>query len=154
MGIVYLLTLLPEGRNPDPALVAEFNRTIDVEYDRIRDFLILHYHANQRGDGDLWRHCREMALPDTLTAKIERFRHRGHVATYRDGLFGAPSWQAVFVGQNLAPVGHDRLADRLPAADLSQRLASLRADIDAGVQSMPAHDDFIRGYCPADMLSA
>ncbi|RHW17229.1 tryptophan 7-halogenase [Sphingomonas gilva] len=154
MGIIYLLTLLPGGRRPDPALVAEFNRTIDVEYDRIRDFLILHYHANQREDSELWRHCREMALPDTLTAKIERFRHRGHVATYRDGLFGAPSWHAVFVGQNVVPQGHDRLADRLPSADLVQRLRSLRADIEAGVQAMPGHDEFVRGYCPADPLPA
>ena len=27
----------------DPRLAGEFNRMIDVEYERVRDFLILHY---------------------------------------------------------------------------------------------------------------
>ena len=154
MGIAFLLTLLPSARQVDPALVREFNRNIDIEYDRIRDFLILHYHANQRDDSELWRHCRTMALPDSLRAKIERFRHRGHVHAYRDGLFGPPSWQAVFVGQNIVPTGHDRLADRVPDAVLATRMHALHADIAAGVAAMPAHDAFVRDYCAANDVRA
>ncbi len=150
MGIAFLLTLLPDGPEIDPALAREFNRTIDVEYDRIRDFLILHYHVNQRDDGDLWRHCREMTLPDTLVDRIERFRHRGHVPAYRDGLFGPPSWHAVFVGQNVVPRAHDRLADRLPDAVLAERMVELHADIAEGVAAMPSHAGFVDDYCPAD----
>lgn len=150
MGIAFLLTLLPTSRRVDPALSTEFNRNIDVEYDRIRDFLILHYHANAREDGQLWRHCREMTLPGSLQAKIERFRHRGHIHAYRDGLFGPPSWQAVFVGQNIAAVGHDRLAEVMPEAVLRDRMRALHGEIKAGVAAMPSHADTVRAYCAAD----
>src|SRR3546814_15044388 len=43
MAIMHMLTLLPSGPGIDPALPAELNRVMDIEYDRIRDFLILHY---------------------------------------------------------------------------------------------------------------
>ncbi|WP_174278948.1 tryptophan halogenase family protein [Sphingomonas bacterium] len=150
MGIAFLLALLPDAASArDPALASEFNRTIDIEYDRIRDFLILHYHATERTDAALWRRCGTMALPDSLADRIARFRHRGHVPTYRDGLFGAPSWQAVFVGQNIVPTGHDRLADRMPDERLRLEMEALRADIAAGVADMPAHAAFVRSYCAA-----
>src|SRR3546814_15860280 len=73
---------------------------MDIEYDRIRDFLILHYIANEP-DAPLWERVTTIDLPDTLADKIDRFRHPGHVQAYRDGLFGPPSWQAVFVGQGI-----------------------------------------------------
>ena len=149
MGIAFLLTLLPQGRVPAEALVAEYNRTMDIEYDRVRDFVILHYHAMQRSDSELWRYCREMTLPDGLAEKIARFRHRGYVQPYRDGLFGATSWQAVFVGHNILPARHDRLADRMPAAMLHERMRAVREEVDGYVATMPAHDAYVRGYCRA-----
>ena len=150
MGIIFLLSLLPDRAiRDDPALAREFNRTMDIEYDRIRDFLILHYRATERDDSPLWRHCRTMPLPDSLADRIKRFRHRGHVPDYRDGLFGPPSWQAVFVGQNVVPTGHDRLADRMPLERLRCELDALRVEIAAGVADMASHADFIGGYCAA-----
>ncbi len=152
MGIAFLLTLLPDNSGIEPALMREFNRTMDIEYDRIRDFLILHYHANQRTDSDLWRHCRDMTLPDSLIDRIERFRHRGHIHNYRDGLFGPPSWQAVFIGQNVLPERHARLADRMPESRLIERMNALHDEIADGVATMPSHDEFVRGYCAADSV--
>ncbi|RYD43597.1 MAG: tryptophan halogenase, partial [Sphingomonadales bacterium] len=131
-----------------PALPAELNRVMDVEYDRIRDFLILHYIANE-ADAPLWERVRATDLPDTLAGKIERFRHRGHVQAYRDGLFGPPSWQAVFVGQGIEPLAADRLADTLPATTVNERLQNLVATIADAAASVPSHADFIARYCPA-----
>ena len=148
MAIMHMLTLLPSGPAIDPALPAELNRVMDVEYDRIRDFLILHYIANEP-DAPLWERVTTMAVPDTLADKIDRFRHRGHVQAYRDGLFGPPSWQAVFVGQGIEPQAADRLADVLPAATVEERLASLAATIADAAATAPSHADFIARYCPA-----
>jgi len=151
MAIMHMLTLLPSTEGIDPALPAEFNRVMDVEYDRIRDFLILHYIANE-ADAPLWAHVTAVDLPDTLQDKIDRFRHRGHVQAYRDGLFGPPSWQAVFVGQGIEPLAADRLADVLPAEALAQRLEMLASTIARGAGSAPSHADFIARYCPAPAL--
>jgi len=148
MAIMHLLTLMPDSPAIDPALPAEFNRVMDVEYDRIRDFLILHYIANEP-DAPLWERVTAIDLPDTLAGKIERFRHRGHVQAYRDGLFGPPSWQAVFVGQGIEPRAADRLADVLPAATLDERLSKLARTIADAAATVPSHADFIARYCPA-----
>ncbi|MFN4095509.1 MAG: tryptophan halogenase family protein [Sphingomonas sp.] len=151
MAIMHLLTLLPDSPAIDPALSAEFNRVMDVEYDRIRDFLILHYAAND-ADAPLWQAVTTMELPDSLHGRIEAFRHRGHVPAYRDGLFGPTSWQAVFVGQGIVPRTGDRLADAMPADVLKQRLDWFAASVAQGIADAPSHADFVARYCPAAPL--
>ncbi|MBJ7498886.1 MAG: tryptophan 7-halogenase [Sphingopyxis sp.] len=148
MAIMHTLTLMPAGRAIDPALPAEFNRVMEVEYDRIRDFLILHYVGNEP-DAPLWQRVTAIDMPDTLAGKIERFRHRGYIEAYRDGLFGPPSWQAVFIGQGIEPRAADRLADVLPAATVDERLSSFAAAIADAAAMVPSHADFIACYCPA-----
>jgi tryptophan halogenase len=147
VAIMSLLRLLP--RTPiDPALPEEFNRLVDNEYDRVRDFLILHYHANDR-DEEMWRYCANMEVPDSLKARMEIFRHRGHIEAYKDGLFAPYSWLSVYLGQGIRPIGYERLADNLPMDQLIAQLDSLHARIDQRVNAMPSHADFVRDYCPS-----
>jgi tryptophan 7-halogenase len=146
VAIMTLLKLFPRPRI-DPALAGEFNRIIDNEYDRVRDFLILHYHANTRKDGALWRHCREMDIPDTLREKMALFEHRGHIAQYRAGLFSPPSWLSVFLGQGMRPAGYHPMADGLPLETVKAEMTALRRTIRDRVEAMPDHDAFVRGYC-------
>ena len=146
IAVTNLLQLFP-AKVIDPRLRDEFNRLVDNEYDRVRDFLILHYHANTRDDGELWRYCRDMKVPDSLSFKIEQFERRGHIPRYKDGLFSPQSWQAVFHGQDILARGYDRLADTIDDATLLQRMDELHHRIRASVEAMPSHADFIRDYC-------
>ncbi|GGZ36015.1 tryptophan halogenase family protein [Asticcacaulis endophyticus] len=149
MAITFLLRLLPRDRVIDQTLEDEFNRLIDVEYERVRDFLILHYHANTRTDAPMWQYCRDMDIPDSLRDKIARFKHRGYIHAYADGLFAPPSWQAVFFGQDITPERYDALAEAMDREALMTRMTDLRTLIREGVATMPGHDDFIRSYCDA-----
>jgi tryptophan halogenase len=135
----------------DPRIVDAFNRWIDMEYDRVRDFLILHYHATERDDTPLWNYCRTMQVPDSLREKMELFRHRGRVVTYKDGLFLEPSWLAVYFGQRVMPRAHDPMADALPVDELDRRLGAVREQIQSAVLRMPEHAEFLARYCPASM---
>jgi tryptophan 7-halogenase len=148
IAIMHLLALFP-GRRPDPRLIAEFNRRMDLEYDRIRDFLILHYHLNSRDDSELWRYCRAMDVPESLAQKIELFRHSGYVEDYREGLFNAPSWLSVFLGQGLTPEHHHPLTDAIPAMRLENELDQLRSEIEDRVEEMPKHATFLARYAEA-----
>ena len=141
-AIAQLIELFPIGaiRAADRD---EFNRLTDYEYDRIRDFLILHYHATRRDDSDFWNHVRTMRVPDSLHEKMALFRRSGHVAKYSQGLFFEPSWIAVYVGQGIIPEGWDPRVDAAPETALSQSLAQLRAQITHAVQQMPDHGAYL-----------
>src|SRR3546814_13455268 len=74
MAITYLIELFPQDGRIDTRDRDEFNRLVDMEYDRIRDFLFLHYHATVRDDAPFWNHVRTMTVPDMLAGKMELVR--------------------------------------------------------------------------------
>jgi tryptophan halogenase len=137
------------GGKFDPRTVDAFNRWIEMEYDRVRDFLILHYHATERDDAPIWNYCRTMRVPDSLQHKMELFRERGHIITYKDGLFLEPSWLAVYLGQRVMPRGYDLRADAVDPAKLAAELTRVREVVQTTAFRMPTHEDFIAQYCPA-----
>ncbi|WP_233222311.1 tryptophan halogenase family protein [Allosphingosinicella deserti] len=145
-AITYLVELFPEKRI-SPVDRDEFNRLIDLEYDRIRDFLILHYHATTRSDTPFWDYVRTMDLPSTLSEKIDLFRRRGRIVKYREGVFLEASWVAVYIGQNIFPEGHDARAGVLPIGEVADRAEALRSRIRAAAEAMPDHAAYIRSYC-------
>jgi len=142
-----LVELFPE-KVISPVDRNEFNRLIDMEYDRIRDFLILHYHATERADAPFWDYVRTMSVPDTLQEKLELFRRRGRVVKYREGVFLDASWVAVYIGQRVIPEGHDIRADLPPLDVLARSAETLRADISAKAALMSDHRSHIEAYCP------
>jgi len=146
-AISSLVELFPD-REISPLDRDEFNRLIDLEYDRIRDFLILHYHATKRSGQEFWDYVRTMQVPETLHEKIELFRRRGRIAKYREGVFLDASWIAVYIGQGVTPEGHDLRAD-VPQLDaIARGMEAVRSDIGAATQRMPDHRSYIESYCP------
>jgi tryptophan halogenase len=145
IALMHFLPLFPE-RHCDEALRDEFNRRMDLEYERIRDFLILHYHLTGRDDSEMWRYCRSMQVPESLSEKMELFKKRGHIERYRDGLFTPPSWLSVFVGQGLVPEHHHPTLDNAPPERLIEELELLREDILERVQELPKHEAVIARY--------
>ena len=66
-----------------------------MEYERIRDFQILHFKATQRSDSPFWEQCRDMAIPDTLRDKIELYGQCGRIACHVDHPVGPAPGDAV-----------------------------------------------------------
>nr|WP_276509147.1 tryptophan halogenase family protein [Sphingomonas naasensis] len=151
-GISKLLSWFPD-RHCDPLLAAEYNRLVDAEMESIRDFLILHYQANER-DEPFWRQCAAMPIPDTLAAKIEMFRANGRLIERPHDLFHPTSWLAVLLGQGVAPAAHDPLADTVPPEELAAVLGGMRHVIDQAAARMSTHQQFIDRNCRAAPASA
>jgi tryptophan 7-halogenase len=145
-AISHFLAVLPRGP-VDPAIITEFNRQADFEYERIRDFLILHYKANHRVGEPLWDYCRTMPVPDTLTAKIEQFRAAAFIHREHEELFTEVAWFQVMVGQGIEPTGWNPLADVLSSRDLEGFLKATEGACVAEAREMPLHVDFLTQFC-------
>jgi tryptophan halogenase len=141
-GLSKLLNLFPDKDFHQPD-IDFYNRSAAIEYERIRDFLILHYHCNRRTGSPFWDRCRTMELPDTLKEKLALWRRHGRIFRMDDELFGEASWAAVLEGQGLHPQSHDPLADAYPAARLRTVLPNIRAAITRGAEAMPGHAEFL-----------
>jgi tryptophan halogenase len=129
--------------------IDEYNRRTQFEYERIRDFIILHYKATQRDDSAFWRHCQAMEIPDTLQAKIDLFNSNGRV--YREGaeLFAEVSWVQVMFGQGLRPQSYHPLVDLHTKDEITAYLSDVQTVIKKCVDVMPTHAEYIAKNCAA-----
>ena len=144
-SIMRLLGFFPE-RSFDPLLVNEYNRYTTNEYDRTRDFLVLHYHATQRSDSEFWNYCRTMPIPHSLAEKVEMFRSTGRLLRRDHDLFQDSSWIAVMLGQGVEPRSYDPLTEAIRPSDLDKVLRGIRTVISKTAGDMPRHLEFISKF--------
>lgn len=146
-GIGRLIELFPD-RGFEPKLAQEYNRLMARSYEAIRDFIILHYHASGR-EGELWRYCRNMPIPEGLRHQIELFKAGGVVALYESGAFAEPSWVSLYFGLGVFPRRHDPMAELIESTASGLELQRRARLVRGAAQSLPAHGAFIDKYCRA-----
>jgi tryptophan halogenase len=141
-GIQKLFALFPDTGFA-PILRAEYNRLMGAQFDALRDFVILHYHANGRRGEPFWDQLRAMDLPDTLATRLELFREKGRVFRYDDDLFSVASWVAVLIGQGVVPAGYDPLVDCLDDSAVIEAMRRMRAGYAQVAAQMPDHATYL-----------
>ncbi len=145
-GIMRLLALFPDN-NFSPMLEQEYNALTSAEYERIRDFLILHYKATEREDSEFWKYCKNMQVPDRLAYKIDQFRSNGILSSDERELFHNPSWIAVYLGQGVFPQRVPALANYRSKVPVNERLGQIRIAMKEAVEAMPDHRAYVDNYC-------
>ncbi|HEY1961931.1 MAG TPA: tryptophan halogenase family protein, partial [Rhizomicrobium sp.] len=148
VGLTRLLALFPD-RSFAAGEREEYNRLMASELERMRDFLILHYKATQRGDTPFWQYCRERELPELLAHKVRLFQSRGRVVLYDEETYAENSWASVCIGQGMIPERYDPLVDTLDTEQVRTQLKRMRAAIRTGTDSMPSHSALIARFCAA-----
>ena len=98
---------MPATRAEMALVERRFNDTFTYRWERVVDFLKLHYALSRRDDTDYWRDHRDRAsLPDRLANLLTLWRHR---APYRqdfyriEEVFPAASYQYVLHGMGFLP---------------------------------------------------
>lgn len=147
-GITRLLSLFPKS-DFNPLLAERYNRESVTEYERIRDFLVLHYHATERTDTPFWNHCRTMEIPDSLREAIELFRYDGRYFRNGEDFFALPSWVQVMLGQRITPQGYHPIVDDMPEDKLLDYVEGMRTTFMHAVSAMPTHQQWIDRYWKA-----
>jgi len=139
-GLERLVRLFPD-RGFDPALAALFDRQSQLEFERIRDFLLLHYCLNRRTGEALWDRMRTMELPEHLQRKIDAWRAQGELVRYEWETFQDPSWLSMYAGFDIEPRRYNVRADPFDAAELLATFERMRVAIRDTVRlGVPATD--------------
>ena len=113
------------AKRTDMALVSKrYNKLFRYRWDRIIDFLKLHYLLSQRTDSAFWTDNRKQeTIPDSLGERLELWRHRApwlNDFPYQEEIFSAASYQYVLYGmgfdtrvrKNARHLAHSNAAQR------------------------------------------
>ena len=152
-GISKLMVLFPD-RGFSATEIDAYNGYALQEYERVRDFLILHYKATLRDDTPFWRRCRHMSIPDSLQQKIDLFSAKGRSLPTPDDLFTEHSWIAVMLGQGIEPQGYDPLVDSQPIEQVRRFVQHAGDVVSKTALAMPLHEAFIDQHCRSRCLAA
>lgn len=153
-GLNKLLQHWPD-RDFSPVNVATYNERVIREYESVRDFVILHYHASAREDSEFWRYVRDMPIPEALAARVAAFKDRGLLYNVvADEYFTPTSWLSVLYGQGVRPERRNPLYDRTDANRLAGDFDALRQHFARLVDALPDHETFLAKHRMAEPVAA
>lgn len=146
IGLVHLLSLFPV-HGDFAAERAEYNRSSQLAFERIRDFQLAHYVANRYAHSSFWTHARNATVPPELMHKIETFKARGEVPLYENETFALDSWQAMLIGHGVAPQTFDPTIDLTPPETMKHEFRRILGFIRDKVQEQTSHDFYLHSIC-------
>ena len=140
-GMYALLEHFPD-LDFDPVNIDSYNEEVIHEFERVRDFIILHYCTTRRTDSPLWAQCGAMTLPDSLADRMDIYRRTGRIRERAGELFTAPSWFYVYEGMGVEPERYDPLMDVVKPGQLRDILQALAKETALGARDAPSHDSY------------
>jgi tryptophan 7-halogenase len=151
MGVTRLMQLFPFA-GIDQSLMEKYNKNSSEEVEKIRDFIVLHYHQTQRDDTPFWRYCKTMDIPSTLADRMALFKENAHAYQADGELFRVDSWTQVMMGQGLMPENYHQITRSMSDEKLQQFLQGLSSAIRDSVEKLPLHNDFVMQYCRSELM--
>ncbi|MEP6938777.1 MAG: tryptophan halogenase family protein [Rudaea sp.] len=110
----------PTTRSDMDIVARRFNEAFSYRWERVIEFLKLHYVLSQRRDSDFWRdHARDESIPPRLAELLRLWHHRP--PSHRDfarveEIFPSASWQYILYGMGFKPAAEAPRAAAMDAA--------------------------------------
>ncbi|RAO76317.1 tryptophan halogenase family protein [Dyella jiangningensis] len=148
----YLLTHLLPGDTGDMERAARhFNEMMVARYDRIIDFIKMHYCLSQRRDSKFWTDNADPAsIPQTLQDKLALWRHRPpHRLDFVSDLemFLVSSWQYVLYGMEFKTDLEPMRSAYPHLEEARQEFAMIRQVADHAAHDLPNHRSLVEQFC-------
>lgn len=144
-GLLWLLLMFPSDAILE-SVRNEYNAKMRREAERIRDFIVMHYHLTERDDTEFWRYCRGMDIPESLKHRMSLFGSSGTVFKDQDDVFAENSWVQVMMGQGLIPKTYHPIVDQMSSVELSEFLRQNLERVDQSLSQLPDHFNFVKQY--------
>lgn len=143
----FIASMMPATRGAMDIVARRFNEMTRYRWDRIIEFLKLHYALTQRDDSDFWRDNRDPAtIPQALQDQLELWRHappgEQDFASAHE-MFPAASYQYVLYGMGFRTDPHFQardLRDPHAARDAFDRNAAIKHKL---TTTMPTNRDLL-----------
>lgn len=142
-GALNFLELFP-SRSSSEVNAKEYNRLMDIEYQCIRDFIIIHYRLSDRKDTSFWRKMTDLTLPTSLQLQLALFSSQGRLQRNDSDLFAASSWYAVLAGMGVNPEEYDPLIDLSDFSKVKEITTSYSKSISSVIEKLPTHAEYIQ----------
>lgn len=148
----YLLTHLLPGDTGDMERAARhYNEMMVARYERIIDFIKMHYCLSQRRDAPFWADNADPAgIPDVLRDKLAQWRHRPpHRLDFVGDLemFLVSSWQYVLYGMEFR-TDLEPMRSAYPRAEEARReFAMIQLAARQALGDLPGHRELVEGLC-------
>ena len=140
-GLFNLLDHFPD-RQFDPALIASYNAALVEDYERIRDFIVLHYCTSRRDDSPFWQQWTQAAVPDAVAHRLALYRATGRIVQQRPEYFTDLDWFWILEGAGVIPRDYDPLVDSVDFEQVKRLMLAISQKITADVAAAPTHDSF------------
>lgn len=138
--------------NGETAPVAKtFNSVMCGRYERVIDFIKLHYCLTQRWDSRFWiDNADPRSIPASLQGKLDMWRARAphrldFVADYE--MYPTTSWQYVLYGMEFATQLHASATDPARHAEASKEFATIAQMAGRAQQDLPSHRTLVEHLC-------
>jgi len=138
---------LPATRETVPIVAKRFNEKFLYRWDRIIDFLKLHYVLTQRTDSDFWRdNCDKQSMPESLGEQLALWQHRvpwhsdfAHV----DEVFSSASYQYVLYGMGFRTAASARPRARAQVEEADRLFAENEQKTKQLLAGLPTNRELI-----------
>ncbi len=142
----YVAENLPVDAQTMAVTAKRFNRQMDYRWQRITDFLKLHYTLTERPEPYWQAHRDESGVPDSLKEDLVAWKYRGPIKSDFDGtaeLFPAASYQYVLYGMGYTP-DYSRQSYLYSQASQAERLRQKNQLMTRQLlQNLPPHRQYI-----------
>lgn len=148
----YLLThLLPNDTDEMERAARHFNEMMVARYDRIIDFIKMHYCLSQRRDSSFWIDNADPAsIPLTLQDKLAQWKHRPpHRLDFVSDLemFLVSSWQYVLYGMEFK-TDFSAMRSAYPRVDEArQEFRNIQLAASQALHDLPDHRSLVERMC-------
>ncbi len=145
----YIAENLPADQTAMKVTSKRFNSQMDYRWQRITDFLKLHYMLTQRPEPYWQAHRDPVSVPESLKEDLAIWKYRGPIKSDFDGvaeLFPAASYQYVLYGMGYKP-DYNRQSylykDEASAERIIQKNHLMTQQL---LQTLPPHRDYIEHW--------
>lgn len=148
----YLLThLLPSDTDTMEQAARHFNEMMVARYDRIIDFIKMHYCLSQRRDSLFWiDNAEPSSIPQTLQDKLAQWKHRPpHRLDFVSDLemFLVSSWQYVLYGMEFNTDISAQRGTYTRMDDAKQEFRNIQIAAAQALRDLPDHRALVEQMC-------